>query len=97
MRNMESVISSHSKQILNPSKEYFRRNCRIRNECHLDNKCLTANIVYKAKSLIKPTMNTKDISVFLRHHSKKDSETILETSNIKSMRSALNIQSIFGL
>ena len=23
MRNMESVISSHNKQILNPSKEYF--------------------------------------------------------------------------
>ena len=28
---------------------------------------------------------------------KKDSGTILETSNIKSVRSALNFQSLFGL
>ena len=49
MRNMESVISSHNRQILNPSKEYFGCSCRVRNECALDNKCLTPNIVYEAK------------------------------------------------
>ena len=49
MRNMETVISSHNKQILNPSKEYFRCNYRVPNECLLDNKCLTPNIVYEAK------------------------------------------------
>ena len=49
MRSMESVISSHNKQILNPSREYFRYNRRVRNECHLDNKYLTPNIVHEAK------------------------------------------------
>ena len=49
MRNMESVTSSHSKQILNPGKEYFEWNCRVRNECPLDNKCLTPNILYEGK------------------------------------------------
>ena len=31
------------------------------------------------RSLMKPTMNVKDITVLLKHHSKKDSGTILET------------------
>ena len=47
--------------------------------------------------LIKPTINVKDISVLLKHYSKKDSENVLETSNIRSMRSALNFQSISEL
>ena len=50
---------------------------------------------------MKPTANVKDILVLLKHHSKnkkkKDSGTIPETSNIKSVRSALNFQSLFGL
>ena len=49
MRNIESVISPRNKQILNPNKEYFGCNRRVRNECPLDNKCLTTNIVYDAK------------------------------------------------
>ena len=49
----------------------------------------------KQRSLMKPTMNVKDISILLKCHSKKDSGTILETSNIKSMRKALIFQSIY--
>ena len=49
MRNMESVTSSRNKQILNPTKENFGCNCRVWNECPLDNNCLTPNIVYGAK------------------------------------------------
>ena len=48
MKNMESVISSH-KQVLNPSKEYFRCNCRARDKCLLDSKYLTPSIAYEAK------------------------------------------------
>ena len=50
---------------------------------------------------MKPTANVKDILWPLKHNKKKkkkkDSGTILETSNIKSVRSALNFQSLFGL
>ena len=42
-------------------------------------------------------MNLKDILVLRKHHSRKDSGTILQTSSTKRMRSALNFQSIFGL
>ena len=51
----------------------------------------------KQRSLMKPTMNIKNILVVMKHHSKKDSGTKPETSNIKSMRSALNSQSVFEL
>ena len=49
MGNMASIISSHNRTILNPdvSLEYVC-NCRSRNECPLQNKCLTLKIVYRA-------------------------------------------------
>ena len=46
-------------------------------------KCFAPNIVYEAKSLMKPTMHVNNVLV-------------LETSN-NSMRSALNFQSVTGL
>ena len=49
MRNIGSVILLHNKQVLNPNKEYFRCNHKIKDECPLDNKCLTPNTVYEAK------------------------------------------------
>ena len=51
----------------------------------------------KQSSLMKTTMNVKGISVLSEKPFKERLRTILETSNIKSMRSALNFQSIFGL
>ena len=49
MGNMASIIPSHIHTILNPdvSLEY-RCNCRWRNKCPLQNKCLTPKIVYRA-------------------------------------------------
>ena len=49
MRNMESAISSNNKKFLNPSKEYIGCISRVRDECDLDNKCLTHKFVYQAK------------------------------------------------
>ena len=58
---------------------------------------LHSKLCTRQRSLIKPTMNVKDILLLLKYHSKKDWETILETSNKKSMRIALNFQNIFRL
>ena len=46
---MATIISSHNRTILNldVSLEYGC-NCRSRNECPLQNKCLTPKIVYRA-------------------------------------------------
>ena len=43
----------------------------------MKNKCM------KQISLMKPTANVKDNLLLLKHHSKKNSGAILETSNIK--------------
>ena len=90
MRNRESVISSHNKEILDEISESGM------------NVLWTINVLHpilctRQRSLIKPTMNVKYISVLRKHYSKKGSGPILETSSIKSMRSALNFQNIFGL
>ena len=44
---MKSIISSHNKQILTPKNKQVGCNCRIKNSCPLDNKCLTWQLVYQ--------------------------------------------------
>ena len=59
MKNMGSIISSHNKQILQPSQEKFGCNCRNKTDCPLDNKCLTPNIVYEAQITNNTNHNQK--------------------------------------
>ena len=51
MRNVASIISSHNKKILSPNTPSRTCNCPRgnRDNCPLDNRCLTENIVYKAR------------------------------------------------
>lgn len=49
MGNIASVISAHNKNILQPNKNNtWGCNCRVKDNCPLENKCLTPTIVYKA-------------------------------------------------
>ena len=45
-RNMKSIISSHNKQIPTPKNKQVGYNCRVKNSCPLDNKCLTSQLIY---------------------------------------------------
>ena len=56
MKNMGSTTSSHNKQVLQTRNENYRCNCRKKENCPLDNKCLTPNIIYEAQI----TNNTND-------------------------------------
>ena len=47
-KNMKLVISSHNKQILTPKNKQVGCNCRMKNSCPLDNKCLTSQLIYQA-------------------------------------------------
>ena len=50
--NMASIINKHNKKILNtktPTPALKPCNCRIKEDCPLNNNCLTTNIVYNAK------------------------------------------------
>ena len=53
---MGSTISSHNKHILNSNNTEYGCNCNNRNECPLENECLTPRIVYRADV----TNNTTD-------------------------------------
>ena len=49
MKNMGSITSSHSKQVLQPRKKDYGCNCRKKKHCPLDNKYLMPNIIYEAQ------------------------------------------------
>ena len=45
---MKSIISGHNKQVLHPKPTTKGCNCRDKNICPLDNKCLTPKVIYQA-------------------------------------------------
>ena len=45
---MKLIISCHNKQILTPKNKKVGCNCRAKNSCPLDNKCLTSQLIYQA-------------------------------------------------
>ena len=48
MKNLGSIISSHNKQVLQLRNENYGYNCKKKENCPLDNKCLTPDI-YEAQ------------------------------------------------
>ena len=50
MNNMASIIKGHNKKVLNNEKASSAGcNCRNKNNCPLDNQCLTTATIYQAK------------------------------------------------
>ena len=50
MQNIKSVINNHNMKVLNNTAETEEScNCRNKNNCPLDGKCLTSNIIYEAQ------------------------------------------------
>ena len=52
---MGSITSSHNKDILSSNSIEYGINCNNRDECPLENKCLTPRIVYRADVTNKKT------------------------------------------
>ena len=46
---MASIISTHNNQILRSKTTSYGCNCRNKESCPLDNKCLTPRIIYEAE------------------------------------------------
>ena len=70
MPNVKSNISSHNHRVLKKAKASTNVklcNCRDKNECPLDGKCLTPSVVYKAAITTKDTAHeTKNYSYYLK-------------------------------
>ena len=60
---MGSVIASHNRRIIQPTSDNHGCSCTNRAECQLDNKCLTANVVYKAVVSAPSIQDKKYLSI----------------------------------
>ena len=45
---MASLIATESRSILNPNDQVYDCNCKVRNDCPLQHKCLRPRVVYQA-------------------------------------------------
>lgn len=71
MRNIESIISSHNKNLLHPKPKSFGCNCRAKAECPLRGSCLTPQIIYRA-DVINITTNEMKFYIGLAETSFKE-------------------------
>ena len=55
MRCISSILTSQNKKILLGNEKQNESNCRDKDECPLENKCLTARVIYEADVI---TLNT---------------------------------------
>ena len=68
MRNVKTSISNHNHQLLKQRAESPTNcNCRLPNECPLNGKCLTENLVYKAEITTTNVEETKIYRNDIRH------------------------------
>ena len=91
MDNISSIIQSHNKNILSPvSNTKYGSNCRSKESCPLQNKCLTPKIVYRA-DVKNVTNDKKRFTLELQKHPLKNvSVTTRGTSNIPNTETALS-------
>ena len=92
-RNMKSIISSHNKQILTPKNKQVGCNCRIKNSCPLDNKCLTSQLIYQATS---QTILTSIISDLWKQLLKNHIATTKVRLIMKIVKTVRNCRNMFG-
>ena len=55
MRSISSILTSHNKKTLAENKQQYECNCRNKDECPLENKCLTSQIIYEAEFITLKT------------------------------------------
>ena len=59
MKNMDSIISGHHLNILNPKQNSFGCNCRKKDSCPLNAECLTPKVIYRADVSNQPNKDQK--------------------------------------
>ena len=91
LRNISSIISSHSHNSLPPKQQSLGCNCRIKNECPLNGECQTHHQLYiKQTWLTTQMMKKKFISDYLTALLKKGAGITIEILNIRSMKTVQN-------
>ena len=62
---MKSIISGHNKQVLHPKPKTKGCNCRDKNTCPLDNKCLTPKGIDQADVTLMTLMRPLNLQKHL--------------------------------
>ena len=101
MKNINSVISSHNKNILNPRTASFGCNCWKKESCPLNGECLTSQLVYRATVTnavnedMKKYVGLAD-TTFQERHSNHKRDFTREISNIRNTAIAQNYPNMCG-
>ena len=84
IKNINSAISSHSKNILNPKTELYRCNCWYEESFPLNRECLTPQAVYRTIVTNVANEDIKITSVWQISHLKKNIVTTKEISSVRN-------------
>ena len=98
MPNMSSVIKSHNARVIKGKVDKSPKkmcNCRVKNNCPLNGKCLNKSVVYKA-TVTSITICQKNILAWLVTHSEKGSTTTQSHSGKRSTVKKLSCLSMCG-
>ena len=88
--NIYSLISSHNINILNPRTVSFRCNSLNIESCHLNEDCLTLQLVNRATVTNAVNKDTKNTLAYRIASLKKDTSTTKEIASIKNTLTAQN-------
>ena len=83
--NLQSILSRHNQKILNEYNSKLRPpppscNCRVKNNCPLENKCLTTNVVYRADVTVSAPAQESKFYIGLTGNSMKQRVASHKTS-----------------
>ena len=91
MQNMKSVINYHNMNVLNNTAEIKEGcNCRNRNNCPLDGKCLTPNIIYEAQIISNQPKYKQKVYIGIKQISKAGLTTTQNHSTLNTMKTTQN-------
>ena len=95
MRSMSSILTSHNKKILAENEKQYEYNCRNKDDCPLEKKCLTPRVIYEADCI---TLNTSRKFYILGCLILHLMNVVITISVMRKgvMRKALSFQDIFG-
>ena len=86
---MKSIFSSHSKQIPTTKNKQVGCNCRVKNSCPLDSKCLTSQLIYQAEvtdNLDNEFMYYYDLQKQLSKNDVATRKALLKMKIVKTVR-----------
>ena len=85
MKNVDSIMSGHNHNILNPKQKSFGCNCRKKGSCPLNGECLAPKVIYRADVSNEANDDEKFYFGLAKQLLRSANTTINEMSNISNI------------